>query len=414
MKAKVTDAELVAVLRLIAEHGGSISEAARASGRNRPHLSELRSIAQKRGLTVSTVVISEEDKLRADNKRLTADLAAALQRADDDARVREEVFGLAARTPEPPEWLQTKQGKNGARGCPQTLWSDWHYGEVVRADEVGGVNEFDAKIAEKRIKRLVDTTIDLCFHHIGRATTNYPGIVIGLNGDIMTGNIHDELRESNDRTPQAQINDLTDLIASAIENMAAKFGKVFVPCNVGNHGRGTMKPRMKNRIRTSYEWVIYTNLERHFKREKNIRFHVPLDTDSHFKVYNHRYLQTHGDTLGVKGGDGIIGAIGPIMRGSLKVGRSEAQIGNDFDTIIMGHWHQMLWLPGAIVNNSLKGYDEFAKLALRAPYSRPSQALWFTHPEHGITAKWEVFLEGQRQAAEASEWVSWQQIKAGV
>jgi hypothetical protein len=63
--------------------------------------------------------------------------------------------------------------------------------------------------------------------------------------------------------------------------------------------------------------------------------------------------------------------------------------------------------PGAIVNNCLKGYDEYARLALRAPYSRPSQVLFFVHPQHGITAKWDVFLEGKR-TAENREWLAWQ------
>jgi hypothetical protein len=37
--------------------------------------------------------------------------------------------------------------------------------------------------------------------------------------------------------------------------------------------------------------------------------------DVHYRVYGVRFLLNHGDMLGVKGGDGIIGAIGPIMRG---------------------------------------------------------------------------------------------------
>ena len=84
---------------------------------------------------------------------------------------------------------------------------------------------------------------------------------------------------------------------------------------------------------------------------------------------------------------------------------SEAQIGRDFDTMVIGHYHQMLWLPNIIVNNALKGYDEYARLFLRVPYSRPSQALWFSHPEHGITAKWEVFLEPERHATDNKKWI---------
>ncbi len=242
---------------------------------------------------------------------------------------------------------------------------------------------------------------------MGRAKQEYPGIIICLGGDMVGGDIHEELLATNMRTVHQSVNDLTDMLAGAIEEMASKFGKVYVPSVVGNHGRSTKKMLMKNRVFTNYDWSIYCNLERHFRKEKHIIIAPANTADVLFSVFGHRYLLTHGDSLGVKGGDGIIGALGPIMRGTLKVRNSNAEMGRDFDTLIMGHWHQYVTLPGLIVNNALKGYDEFAYLALRAKPSRPSQALWFSHPEHGITAHWQVYLEDMRKAERSSDWVSW-------
>lgn len=346
--------------------------------------------------------------LRVQIAGLNKDLKRRRREDDTSESIRAAIFELAARSPEPPEWLANPRHATGKRGVPCTIWSDWHFGEVVNPEEVGGVNKFNTAIATARVKRLVDTTIDLAFNHMGRADTKYPGAVVCLGGDMMTGDIHEEITQTNDRTPQQQINGLTDVLASAIDRMAGAFGRVFVPCVVGNHGRDTFKPRTKGRVYTSHEWVIYTNLERHFRKSPNVVIHVPPESDAYFKVFGHRYLLTHGDSLGVKGGDGIIGALGPIMRGRVKTGASEAQIGRDFDTLLMGHWHQALYLPGCIVNGALKGYDEYARLRMRAPYSRPSQQLWFSHPDHGITARWEVYLEGERKAAQSAEWVSFQ------
>ena len=401
-----TDDQLIAFLRVLAEHDGVAAHAADAMGISASAGRRWVKLAKTRGLTGKE--LTAEAKLRIALANANRDLKAAQREADTAERIRTEIYNLAARTPEPPKWLVPATKQHGSRGVPCTIWSDWHYGEVVRPEEIGGVNEFNADVAAARITRLVDTTIDLCFNHMGVATKNYPGIVVMLGGDMLSGDIHEELFATNDRTTQQCINDLTDLIASALERMADAFGRVFVPCVVGNHGRASRKPRMKGRIFTSHEWNIYCNLERYFKRDDRVRFLIPEETDAYFKVYNHRFLLTHGDSLGVKGGDGIIGAIGPITRGSLKVARSEAQIGRDFDTIVMGHWHQMLWLPGGIVNGALKGYDEYARLAMRAPYSRPSQALWFVHPEHGITARWEVLLDEEKTATECNDWVGWQ------
>lgn len=401
----LTRAQMQEAVDAVAYHA-SIIDAARALGINPNTFQHRVKQAAAAGITASPTKTAKSKD--AEIKRLKTALDAANKDQDTAAKIREKIYGLAGRSPEPPEWLY-KEGKGGFRGTPILLASDWHYGEVVNSTEVGGVNSFNAHVAARRIQRLFQTTIALSFEHMGRAKTQYPGIVLALGGDMISGDIHEELAITNDRTPQQCINDLTDLIASGIELLATKFGRVFLPCVVGNHGRNTRKPRMKERIYTSHEWNIYCNLEREFKKNKDIQFFIPGETDAYFRVYGHRYLLTHGDSLGVKGGDGIIGSIGPIMRGAIKVGRSEAQIGRDFDTILMGHWHQYLTLPGIVVNNSLKGYDEFARLALRAPYSRPSQALWFTHPEHGITAHWQVYLEGLRTASDNKEWVSWQQ-----
>ena len=117
----------------------------------------------------------------------------SLERENDTAdAIRREIYGLSARSPEPPEWV-LREGRAGSRGGPVAIWSDWHWGEVVSRDEVGGVNEFNSRVAKERAKRLVEITIDLCFNHMGRAKQKYPGIVICLGGDMITGDIHDEL-----------------------------------------------------------------------------------------------------------------------------------------------------------------------------------------------------------------------------
>jgi hypothetical protein len=97
--------------------------------------------------------------------------------------------------------------------------------------------------------------------------------------------------------------------------------------------------------------------------------------------------------MGVKGGDGIIGALGPIMRGEIKIRNSYSQIDHAYDILCIGHWHQALKLPRAIVNNTIKGYDEYAKKILRAPFSHPSQVLWFTHIKYGVVDFYEVFVD---------------------
>jgi hypothetical protein len=70
----------------------------------------------------------------------------------------------------------------------------------------------------------------------------------------------------------------------------------------------------------------------------------------------------------------------------------------------MGHWHQDIRLRKLIVNGSLKGYDEYA-FANNFPFEPPSQALWMTHPQHGITFSMPVLAERSKASATPG-WVS--------
>ena len=412
MADKLTDAHLIERLRTTAQHA-THDAAAAALGISIRVLHTSLAQAKSRGLTADSVAVDELGKAKAQIERLTAANKGLQREAITTENLRHELFGLAAVQPEPPDWALRRPARMRPRstlGVPMTIWSDWHWGEVVSRAETGGANEFTADIARARVRSLVEKTISLAKDHMVRP--NYPGIVVCLGGDMITGAIHDELVATNWGTVQEQFLEVEAELITALGHMADAFGRVFVPCVVGNHGRGTMKPRYKGAIHQSYEWNLYTHLERWFAKDRRFRFLVPNETDAYFKIYNHRFLLTHGDNLGVKGGDGIIGAIGPIARGTMKVGRSEAQIGRDFDTLLMGHYHTYMPrgdIVPAIVNGSVIGYNEYARLALRVPYSRPSQALWFMHPEHGVTAEWQIYLDKARKSAETAEWLTFQQ-----
>lgn len=405
MHNALSDAELVARLKYRQNH--SSQETATHFGIKTPTLDWSLREAKSRGLTTSTVVRDEVSALKTKVKLLEKDLESIQRHNDDAAAIRKTIYGLASATPEPPKWVLGSHGK-GLSGVPMTIWSDWHWGEVVNPAEMAGVNKFNRTIAKQRLKHLVESTIDLCFNHM--TNPDFPGIVICLGGDMITGNIHEELQDTNEGYVQQTLLELQEQLITALTLMAEKFKRVFVPCVVGNHGRISHRPRMKGHVYDSYEWNLYCQLERYFKNDRRFQFLVPEETDAYFTVLGHRFLLTHGDTLGVKGGDGIIGCLGPIARGAHKLGRSEAQIGRDFDTMVIGHWHT--YVPRGdsipvIVNGTLKGYDEYARLGLRVPYTRPSQALWFVHEKYGITAQWPIYLEAVKKSD--NRWLRFQQ-----
>ena len=410
MADRLTDAELIERLKATAKLGPGA--ASRAAGISDSQWRTSIHQAKKRGLTVKTIVVNEEDRLRAQVKILEKTIENTKEDNLTADGLRKEIYGLSKTEPKPLPWL-TKAAKHSIDttfSVPVTMWSDWHWGEKVRPEEMAGVNEFNRKIAKQRLKKLVGSIVNLTDNHMGKLQV--PGIVVCLGGDMISGDIHEELQDTNDGYTQEIMLELQDELVTALTVMADHYGKVFVPCVVGNHGRMSHKPRAKGRVFTSFEWNLYNQLERHFRNDKRFRFLIPSETDAPFTVLGHRFHLTHGDSLGVRGGDGIIGCIGPIARGAMKVGRSEAQIGRDFDTLIMGHWHTYIPRGDAapvIVNGTLKGYDEYARIFLRVPYTRPSQALWFVHAKYGITAQWPIFLDDRRVSADSADWVRFEQ-----
>jgi hypothetical protein len=344
-------------------------------------------------------IVGLEDQVR--------DLQARLKDAHRDHLNEDavrEVLGVMARAPEePPEWLTRVKTKADAKQeVPVAIWSDWHYGEVVSRAETNGFNEFNPEIAERRIRRLLESTIDLCANH---GPGKYPGIVINLLGDFVSGGLHPELAKTDAEDVIPASLRMRDLLVTLLTRAADVFGKVYVPCAAGNHGRATQKPEFKGYVYKNFDWLIYQLLVRHFDKDPRVRIDVRPANEVTYAVYGKRFLAMHGDMLGVKGGDGIIGAIGPIMRGEIKARGQATSLGADYDILLIGHWHQPLWLPRAIVNNALKGFDEYAKNALRAAPTEPSQMLFFVHPRRGITSKWEVKLE--EPPAATKQWVAW-------
>ncbi len=335
-------------------------------------------------------------------KRLESDLAEVSAQLGVENAIKE-LLGttvLELNSMRPPKWLEAAKHKASSPGVPTIFLSDLHWGEVVNPREIGGVNEYNLEIARKRLKYTVNTAVYLC--SILSPKMDYPGIVCPLGGDMISGDIHEELAATNALPTIPTVLELWEQLASAIRMLADKFGHVFCPCVSGNHGRNTKKTWAKNRNRTSFDWMLYQMLAKEFAGDSRVSFYVPDGSDALYKIYNTRYLLTHGDQF--KAGDSIIGPIGPLMRGNQKKTARNQQVGQGYDVMLAGHWHQYIHTERMIINGSLKGYDEYAA-SWNFAFEPPRQALWVTHPRYGINWRMPVLSEPPAELP-AQPWVS--------
>ena len=213
---------------------------------------------------------------------------------------------------------------------------------------------------------------------------NYEGCVLFLGGDIFSGDIHEELTQTNEDTMLSSVIFWTEQITAGINLLAEHFKYVHIPCVVGNHGRRTRKPRAKLRAKDNFDWFLAKTLEQRFIENKKVTFEVATGADLMVDVQDTTYLLTHGDQA--RGGGGIGGIWPPLMR---LVARKRNN--TDFDYMVLGHFHQLIMAPssGFLLNGSLKGYDEYAAIENFA-YEVPQQALWINVPEKGIL--WQTSL----------------------
>jgi hypothetical protein len=405
----MTDEECKAALDLVARYP-SLSAAARASGISRSTLQSRHTEAVNRlGRLPKETPRTPDADLDAMRDRvfeLEAQIRSAKRETLDEEYVKRKIIGIAEKIGDAPlpKWIVEMPRDRSLPGVPIAIWSDWHWGEVVFPAQINGVNEFNLEIAHRRARSLVEKTIYLLRQHI--VNPKYPGIVVNLGGDMMSGDLHDELTETNEVPMMPCLLDLYGVLRWAVSALADEFGRVFLPCVSGNHGRNTKKPRAKGRNFTNFDWLLYRFLEKSFAGDRRVTFFIPDGPDALYNVVGHKFLLCHGDSF--RGGDGMIGHFGPVLRGQKKKLARNSTIGLEFDTMLHGHFHTYFPTSGVIGNGSLKGLDEYAFQG-NFGYEPPIQALFLTHPEHGITIHMPIYLEktvGRLGNANA-EWVTW-------
>lgn len=326
-------------------------------------------------------------------------------------------LGQVKEQPTPPKWVVDPKLRDVRHGTPSVCVSDLHYGEVVEPDQVDGWNEYNVSVAERRMKRLAEKTIDI-FTQVFRGA-NYPGIIIPVAGDLVSGNNHGELIVGSEFGLFKQILGARDLLVQFILTMADHFDRVYVPVVYGNHGelRPFGKVQYKNAAEDSADWIIGHLVKEKVEAETDgaARVHVSPSATLLYRNMGVRYLLHHGHSF--RGGSGISGILTPLSLGNYRLHKQRAgaemwmDVAADFDQQIFGHFHQYLSVisHGWTCNGSIKGYDEYAK-GKNLPYEPPRQAAWLTHPEYGVTFPTAIYCDKPPKSIERAkdanpEWV---------
>lgn len=286
--------------------------------------------------------------------------------------------------------LQSRQ--NSKRGVAVIVpATDWHVEERIFREATNGKNHFDLTEAEARVKRFYQKIAELIAWQNHYATVRelwHP-----LLGDLLTGYIHEELVETNTLSPTEACVFLQEMICSGIDFLRKETKlPIFIPTCVGNHGRTTIKKRIKTSVKNSYEWLTYKTLAKFYEHDPKVCFMIGSGYHNTQEIVGRKVRFHHGDGLRYNGGVGGI---------TIPVNKSIAQWDKveTVDLDIFGHWHSfMAHYPKWISCGSLMGYSEYS-VEIKAEFQHPTQTFIVIDREYGLTSALPIFLTKPKRRA---------------
>lgn len=338
-----------------------------------------------------------ESTAQRENRRLRGEVDTLTRDLEELRRVVD-FYGAANAAPvEIPEW-QVRPSGGGHAGLVVAHTTDWHLEEVVKPEEIFYLNAYNREIALLRIRKWAEKVVTLPRDYV--RGIDIEGLVIPSTGDLFTGIIHDELRETNDAPLLDSFVFWQEPILAALELLGREYPAVAVHAVVGNHGRLSHKPIYKGRVYDNVEWAFWSVIRSRLRdRGSAVTVNVSPSMDLNVPIYGRNHLLTHGDQF--RGGTGISGAFAPLSLGSHRKNRRQMRAGMPMETMVIGHMHQLINIPGVIMGGCLKGYDEYAfGLNLDPDPNGAAQAMWITTPERAQSVWMPVYVQDR----EAEGW----------
>ena len=265
------------------------------------------------------------------------------------------------------------------------LLSDLHVGEVVKPSQVGGLDEYNLEVFDRRMNNWTNNLLYLT--ELKRAKRYVPKIEVFCLGDFVSGEIHDELIRTNEVHVFEQVLYAVKAVQKSLITLASQFDEVRVIGVSGNHGRNARKPYAKDKQTMSFDFLIYQILSMLLVNQKNIKFIIPETFFAFRNVLGTRFVALHGD--------GIKSTLGLPYYGLARMrARMQDMLGVDtpFDHMLLGHYHHFAQQDVYTINPSFKGADEYSVSGFFGA-NRPKQTLLTVHPEHGIVSTEHIFLD---------------------
>lgn len=298
--------------------------------------------------------------------------------------------------------------KGGHNEDAVLLWSDFHFGDVIRREDTSGFPEFDLTIAGNRFGYVVKKAKQILSLH--RAMYPIKRLYVWFGGDIGNGVLHDS-PNSNALFPPAQVHfsyhmlkfgleDLLTLTEPDEETGAVAVEEIVLLFTVGNHMRMDEKMPHKYQAQRTLDWLIYQFLIERFGSHPKVRIRQEMSPYIFENIRGHRYLFSHGMQVGYRNSpDAQCKSMAQFIDRARSLfdspewRRKNNLQGASFDRVCIGDIHVPVSFPRLKSNGSLNGQNELGVNWTLEPIPA-GQQIFGVADNHQET--WQYFLDCSR------------------
>ena len=301
---------------------------------------------------------------------------------------------------------QSRRSKKRVSACMQT--TDSHMGAVQNADEIEGLNQFDPTICRRRNMGFAVSALK--YVDALRSAYTINTLHWFFTGDLISGDIHQELLTTNAFPSPVQVVQAAMIGARQVAQTAPHYERVVIHfIAADNHARLTKKPQAAEAGINSLNYLVGTLMQEYLRKHTNVEFNLYPVTEKVVRVENYNYLVMHGHTvkswMGVpyyglerKVGKESTVRLAAIMREQNEMVMKRArEIG--FNKMMHGHYHVKFNGEMMRCAASVQGTTALDHNAGR--FAEPSQPCWLVHPEHGEFANTDFRL----RAFDGADWL---------
>ena len=263
--------------------------------------------------------------------------------------------------------------------------TDTHKGAQQEPNEIEGFNAYNPEIATVRSIKAAEEVVRWANYQ--KLAYRIENITLVFTGDLISGDIHDELRITNAYPSPVQVVESAIDIVSQVRIIAPHFKQVTIEfVSEDNHARLTKKPQAKEAGLNSLNYLVGKMVEAYIRDLSNVKMNIYPMLEKVIHVNGRQYLITHGHTIqGWMGVPwyGVERKVSKEAQSRMQLIMEDLTRAKDigFHKYVFGHWHVPIDTPLYSCGASSQGTDAYDHQSGR--YALPGQSAWLIHPEHG-------------------------------